>query len=629
MHAPSIVLGLALNAALVYLLGETWTARSLIVTGLVVVGACGGLDLAVHGGAWLAGRLAGKRAARAVRVLYEGATLAVIAAAVGFVVTRPSFLTKTSTATWLLATLALVAVDVGRGGAVGRWWARRVPQRLPGVAAGVALMMLPLGAWVALHGLAHPRPANASDYCGRTGDRVPVVVFGLDGATWRLLRPLVDDGELPNLGRLVSRGASGVLEADVSAVNPFANSATLGMRSPTLWETIATGFPPRQHGVWDFEGSIVPWTREVVPFDLPVFHSVLLNRSNGRLTRFFELAAACGRKVAAVGWYNTWPAVPLDGGALVSDLAHVELHHANLDPPRIAVASGAPSSQESHVSDVVAAAVSSPALVPGCRLRELAADERIESGPEGDVMARLISTLAKELRAMPDPARRRDLETSLLTPLRHSYLRDRFYHRAALCLASGGYDLFTVVYRLPDETQHLFWRFWEEPRRGEEPASLGKVIPAAYRLVDAYLGELLALLPANARVLVVSDHGFGGWQVHGISTWFPRNAMPEYSGQHCADGILVAAGGGAVSGPIAGNRRQESVAPTVAWLLGLAAPLGSSGVPLVDIFDGRVQERLGPVRWAPWPPAATVTGHAVPRQTEAVRGQLRALGYVE
>ncbi|MGZ3390536.1 MAG: alkaline phosphatase family protein, partial [Isosphaeraceae bacterium] len=40
-----------------------------------------------------------------------------------------------------------------------------------------------------------------------------VLVLGLDGATWDILGSLTKHGELPNLARLMERGASGTLNS--------------------------------------------------------------------------------------------------------------------------------------------------------------------------------------------------------------------------------------------------------------------------------------------------------------------------------------------------------------------------------------------------------------------------------
>jgi predicted AlkP superfamily phosphohydrolase/phosphomutase len=66
------------------------------------------------------------------------------------------------------------------------------------------------------------------------------LVIGLAGASWNVLDPLLETGELPNLARLRADGASGVLESTV----PF--------YTVPAWASYATGCSPAAHGVHDF-----------------------------------------------------------------------------------------------------------------------------------------------------------------------------------------------------------------------------------------------------------------------------------------------------------------------------------------------------------------------------------------
>ena len=68
-----------------------------------------------------------------------------------------------------------------------------------------------------------------------------VVLIGWDAAKWDVIRPMVEAGQLPNLARLLEEGARGVLRADPPIL------------SPVVWTTIATGFPPSEHGITGFE----------------------------------------------------------------------------------------------------------------------------------------------------------------------------------------------------------------------------------------------------------------------------------------------------------------------------------------------------------------------------------------
>lgn len=67
-----------------------------------------------------------------------------------------------------------------------------------------------------------------------------VIVIGLDGGTWDLLRPLMEKGVMPNLTRLVENGAAGVLHS------------SLPNWTPTAWSSFATGKNPGRHGVFGF-----------------------------------------------------------------------------------------------------------------------------------------------------------------------------------------------------------------------------------------------------------------------------------------------------------------------------------------------------------------------------------------
>src|SRR3954453_3089082 len=67
-----------------------------------------------------------------------------------------------------------------------------------------------------------------------------VFVLGLDGATWDVLAPLARAGELPQLARLMERGASGTLH---SVFPPL---------SPVAWTGVMTGKNSGKHGIFEF-----------------------------------------------------------------------------------------------------------------------------------------------------------------------------------------------------------------------------------------------------------------------------------------------------------------------------------------------------------------------------------------
>src|SRR5438477_12492503 len=66
-----------------------------------------------------------------------------------------------------------------------------------------------------------------------------VVLIGWDGADWRILDPMLEDGILPNLASLISRGGKATLKS------------TLPTHSWAAWPSFLTGVDPADHGVFD------------------------------------------------------------------------------------------------------------------------------------------------------------------------------------------------------------------------------------------------------------------------------------------------------------------------------------------------------------------------------------------
>lgn len=60
-----------------------------------------------------------------------------------------------------------------------------------------------------------------------------------------------------------------------------------------------------------------------------------------------------------------------------------------------------------------------------------------------------------------------------------------------------------------DRVHHAFWKFYDKghPRYPGEGNPYEDVIPDYYRLIDRLIGELLEVIPRNAQVFIVSDHG--------------------------------------------------------------------------------------------------------------------------
>ena len=67
-----------------------------------------------------------------------------------------------------------------------------------------------------------------------------VVVLGLDGATFDVIKPLVLEGKLPHFSKLLNEGCCHELGSTVPAM------------SFPAWSSFLTGMNPGRHGIYDF-----------------------------------------------------------------------------------------------------------------------------------------------------------------------------------------------------------------------------------------------------------------------------------------------------------------------------------------------------------------------------------------
>ncbi len=87
-----------------------------------------------------------------------------------------------------------------------------------------------------------PRPVATEVETAPAGGRRPrLLVIGVDSVTFRLLKPMVESGDLPTFSRLMSEGAHGVLLSTVPSV------------TPPGWTSSYTGVNPAKHNVFDFK----------------------------------------------------------------------------------------------------------------------------------------------------------------------------------------------------------------------------------------------------------------------------------------------------------------------------------------------------------------------------------------
>ncbi|MGH3024807.1 MAG: alkaline phosphatase family protein [Gaiellaceae bacterium] len=120
--------------------------------------------------------------------------------------------------------------------------------------------------------------------------RPRLTVIGLDAATLQVVEPLVAEGHLPALGRLLREGSGGVLRSTTHPLTPHA------------WTTLVTGVNAGRHGIWDFTER-----------DESGYRMRFVNGSFRRAPAVWDRLAVRGRRVGLVGIPFTWPAPRVEG----------------------------------------------------------------------------------------------------------------------------------------------------------------------------------------------------------------------------------------------------------------------------------------------------------------------------
>jgi predicted AlkP superfamily phosphohydrolase/phosphomutase len=247
---------------------------------------------------------------------------------------------------------------------------------------------------------------------------------------------------------------------DMPALRALVDAGAAGvLRSTTppvtfpAWSSFMTGANPGKHGIFDFTRRI-PGTYQLA----------FVSSRDRRLPTMWRLLSDAGRRVAVLGVPTTYPPEPVNGvmvGGFDSPIT-TGIDGSFVHPPAF------------HAE--MTRAVGRYSVTDFQELR---------IGPRWHAEA-----LPKILRAVE---RKRDL--------------------ARYVLRREPWDCFMVLFGEADTTAHHFWMFADarSPRYdAERAARFGGALRQVYRRLDQALAAIVAELPADATVLVASDHGFGG-----------------------------------------------------------------------------------------------------------------------
>ena len=282
-----------------------------------------------------------------------------------------------------------------------------------------------------------------------------VLLVGWDAADWKVIHPLVDQGLMPNVARLIENGAMGNLRTLLPAL------------SPMLWTSIATGKRPFKHGIYGFT--------EPTSDGKGVQPITIASRS---CKAIWNILNQHDMQSIVVGWWPSHPAEPING-VMVSDFFHKapkkpgdswKLRPKSIHPPE--------------------------------KFEEL---RELRVHPQEIDQEHLLFFVphAGEVDQDSDPR---------LSMVMKMIAECTSIHSAAThLLENEPWDFAAIYYDAIDHFSHGFMKY-HPPQQRQIPDQdfrlYSNVVTAGYVYHDMMLGRLLEFAGEDTTVILMSDHGF-------------------------------------------------------------------------------------------------------------------------
>jgi len=142
-------------------------------------------------------------------------------------------------------------------------------------------------------------------------DKKRLFVFGIDGATFDVINPMIAEGKLPNLARMMQIGSYGDL------------TSTIPPNSSVAWTSFATGKNPGKHGIYYFR------ERNAGSYERPIISS-----RSVKCETLWKILSEQGKRVGVINVPVTYPPDEVNGylisGLLAPDKKSVFTYPPNL-----------------------------------------------------------------------------------------------------------------------------------------------------------------------------------------------------------------------------------------------------------------------------------------------------------
>jgi len=416
--------------------------------------------------------------------------------------------------------------------------------------------------------------------CSRPARIERVVLLGFDGAAPNLIEPLVAQGKLPALSRLMKTGAYGHL----GSFEPN--------KSGILWTSIATGKSMLKHGIVDWtymnrQGLTVPYEDR-----------------GRRVKTYWEILSERGITTGTINWWISYPPPPLPNGFIVSNAFKRDERPDSVHPASL-------------FAQLNRLRVPFPAGVE--------AERRRQGFPEW-----------REQDASVPLHGAREILNSYPVYIAQDGTIDRV---SDALFGERPVRVFSTYFRLVDVTSHFATHFLDPGLYAEVAAKgqigtltavdvarldadFARVTLPVYAFMDRTVAKYLDRIDDKTLLVVCSDHGFqyfGGRYNHANPAMKPP------------DGIVFLAGPGIRHGARLEDADLYDIAPTILDALGLPSAEDMDGTPLRAAFEPDYLMRHPQTHIPSYEGPARATSGAPdqhPEVDEKVLEDLRTLGYI-
>jgi predicted AlkP superfamily phosphohydrolase/phosphomutase len=306
------------------------------------------------------------------------------------------------------------------------------------------------------------------------------VLFGIDGATYGVLDPLMEEGVMPCLQQFVREGVRAELRSGPNRL------------TPAEWTSMVTGRNPGAHGIFDF--VCVERIGDMASYRLATSRDV-------KVETIWSMATRHNRRVISLNFPVMYPPRPLNGCMIPGFVPQRHLRRAV------------------YPSDLLGRLSS----VPGLELQRLSLDFEEE---RRDVQ--VLAPHRHEQWIEHHIAR----EEQWFGVLRHLMIHEPW---DLLAIVFDGADkLQHACWRFLDPDF-----FPASPTTHEH--RIRDLCLTYFRRLDEFLAQTLETAGSGATVLVVSDHGFGPThQVFYANAWLRQQGLLDWEGDVplARDGML-------------------------------------------------------------------------------------------